>query len=37
MIEEFKYKDKIVGKNEKDEGSLKNLVNEEFKNIERKN
>ena len=37
MAEKFKYEDKRVGKDENDKWSLKNLVNEEFKNIEKKN
>ena len=37
MAEKFKYEDKRVGKDENDKWSLKNLVNEEFKKIEKKN
>jgi hypothetical protein len=37
MVEEFRYQDKKVGKDEKDKGSLKNLVNEKFKKIDNKN
>jgi hypothetical protein len=31
------YENKRVGRDENDTGSLKNLVNEEFKRIEKKN
>lgn len=36
MVEEYKYQDKRVWKDENDKGSLKNLVNKEFKEIEKK-
>lgn len=35
MVEEFRYEDKRVGIDENDKWSLKNLVNEEFKKIDR--
>ena len=37
MVEEFKYKNKNVGKDENDKWSLKYLVNEKFKEIDNKN
>lgn len=37
MSEEFRYQDKRVGADVNDKGSLQNLVNEEFKKIEKKN
>ena len=37
MTEEFRYQDKRAGDDVNDKGSLQNLVNEEFKNIEKKN
>lgn len=36
MVEEFKYKNKNVGKDENDKWSLKYLVNEKFKEIDNK-
>ena len=36
MTEEFRYQDKRAGDDVNDEGSLQNLVNKEFKRIERR-
>ena len=35
-VEEFHYKDKRVWKDVNDKGSLQNLVNQEFKKIDRR-